>query len=295
MIMKKILLLALIPFLFLQCKKEITQTVDISIVTYNVAGLPQGLSSSNPETYSPLISPLLNEYDIIHVQEDFCYHDDITSQINHPYITQTSGCVPGGDGMNTFSNYRIEDVDRVAWSNCTGADCLTPKGFHFTRIEIFEGVFLDFYNVHCNAGGDNSSLEARRGNILQLKNYINEHSQNNAAIVMGDFNCRYTRDGDDIRTMLDLGFQDAWLELLRNGEVPALSPDKLNNCDPERNQPDCETVDKIFYRGNSDFEIKANTYQLDDDRYYYQGDLTEPLSDHWPIFVDLNIQYTSEK
>jgi hypothetical protein len=34
-------------------------------LTYNVAGLPQGLSSSNPAEFTPQISPLLNSYDLV--------------------------------------------------------------------------------------------------------------------------------------------------------------------------------------------------------------------------------------
>ena len=34
-------------------------------LTYNVAGLPQGLSSSSPVTNQPIMSPLLNAYDVV--------------------------------------------------------------------------------------------------------------------------------------------------------------------------------------------------------------------------------------
>lgn len=55
-------------------------------LTYNVAGLPEGLSGSNPSVNTPLISPLLNAYDLVLVQEDWIdaagvdfFHDDVIS------------------------------------------------------------------------------------------------------------------------------------------------------------------------------------------------------------------------
>ena len=41
-----------------------------SLLTYNVAGLPEGLSSSRPSVNMALISKLLNRYDLALVQED---------------------------------------------------------------------------------------------------------------------------------------------------------------------------------------------------------------------------------
>jgi len=37
-------------------------------------------------------------------------------------------------------------------SNASGADCLTPKGFTFMRMVVSEGVYVDFYNLHEDAG-----------------------------------------------------------------------------------------------------------------------------------------------
>src|SRR4051794_2341820 len=62
-----------------------------TVLTYNVAGLPEGLSSSHPATDTPLISPRLAGYDIVDVQEDFNYHAAPYAGDNHPYRTATSG------------------------------------------------------------------------------------------------------------------------------------------------------------------------------------------------------------
>ena len=57
---------------------------NFSVLSYNVAGLLEGLSQSQPSVFIPMISPLLNNYDLVLAQEDFFYHDDLSSQATHP-------------------------------------------------------------------------------------------------------------------------------------------------------------------------------------------------------------------
>lgn len=260
-------------------------TTELSVICYNVAGLPQDLSSSDPELYSSVISPLLNDYDVVHLQEDFCYHDSILLHNTHTYRTTPLPCVPDGDGLNGLSYLPINNLERTAWEHCTGADCLTPKGFYYSQISLANGETIDFYNVHCNAGGGDPSLAARRGNIAQLCTYITEHSEGRPVIIMGDFNSRYTREGDTIRALLGMGFKDVWVELVRSGNVPMLGADRLDNCQPNRTNTGCERVDKLFYRSSDRLSIAPLSYQVDDERFYYQGNDTLPLSDHWPLIA----------
>ena len=60
---------------------------EISVVTYNVHGLPESVAGTHPKDNMPLISPLLNDYDIVAIQEDFFYHHLLASSIAHPYRT----------------------------------------------------------------------------------------------------------------------------------------------------------------------------------------------------------------
>jgi hypothetical protein len=296
----------LVSVCLFSCKKEPVENVDgndkdptdttevenyseleFSILCYNVAGLPQLVSSSDPERFMTSISPLLNDYDIVHVQEDFHYHDSLLLFNTHPYKTDPMPTIPNGDGLNTFSNFPISNLDRVPWTDCTGFDCGTPKGFSYSQITFPDGIVVDFYNVHCNAGSDVESLEARRGNIRQLSNYIEENSANKPVLLFGDFNCRYTRSGDSIRAILDLGFKDAWIETNRNGDIPTANDNSLTDCDPDRNSFTCEVVDKIFYRGTDFLEISVLSYQTDHPDFYFEGNDTLDLSDHWPLLADI--------
>lgn len=285
---------ALLVFLFACKEDEIKEASGtINALCYNVAGLPAGISSSQPVRNMTLISPLLNEFDIVHVQEDFCYHDSLLLFNNHRYVTPDIPCI--GDGLNTFSNYRILEFERVMWDDCTGADCFSQKGFSYSKIELAAGVTIDFYNVHCTAGSALESIDARRKNLYQLLDYVNANSVNQPLILMGDFNHKYTRLGDSTRVLLQEGFRDPWLELIRNNDVPDYNPVGLEDCFPVNTSASCEDVDKVFYRGNDEMQIEVISYQYgDDSRFYYQGDVSQPLSDHSPLFVTFSYQYKAK-
>jgi endonuclease/exonuclease/phosphatase family metal-dependent hydrolase len=257
-----------------------SSTGSFTVLTYNIAGLPLGLGDSDPETNTPLIGQRLGAYDIVNVQEDFNHHAALYAHDTHPYRTATSGGAGIGDGLNTLSDYPFEDFQRVDWKDCAGTDCLTPKGFTLARVRLAEGVFVDLYNVHTNADVTDAALAARRANIEQLSDFIQTHSAGNAVIVMGDTNTRYTRTGDNIRTLAaENGLTDAWVELVKGRTPPAQGGDPLL-CDPAAPADDCEVVDKILYRGNGLLDLAATRYH-NDWADFLRSDGTH-LSDHFP-------------
>ncbi len=276
-------LVVVLSFFLTTCSKTSEKTGSISVLTYNVAGLPEGISQSRPSKYTSIIGELINEYEIVHVQEDFNYHNQLKTNTNHTYKTKWSGPAGFGDGLNTFSMFPIHKFERYSWNHCNGTDCLTPKGFSFSRIEVAKGVLIDFYNIHANAGSENPDLSARRQNIFQLIRFIENNSKGTALVVMGDFNCRYTRSGDRIKNLTEIGLIDIWVELKRDGVYPEANDIALRDCE-DMSGPDCEVVDKIFYRSGDKVTLTAEFFQHDDERYYLDG---KPISDHFPMFAKL--------
>ncbi|KDN79047.1 endonuclease [Streptomyces olindensis] len=263
-----------------------TDSGSFDVLTYNIAGLPLGLGDSDPETNTPLIGQRLGPYDIVNVQEDFNYHASLYANDKHPYRTATSGGAAFGDGLNTLSNHSFEDFQRVRWNQCTGTNCLTPKGFSLARVRLAEGVFVDLYNVHTNADSDDAALAARRANIEQLSDFIQANSAGNAVIVMGDTNTRYTRAGDNIRTLLsENGLKDPWVDLVKGGTPPAQGGDALV-CDAAAPTNDCEVVDKVLYRGSRLVNLTATRYN-NDWASFLRSD-GKHLSDHFPHRVDFS-------
>ena len=54
-------------------------------------------------------------------------------------------------------------------------------------------MYVDFYNLHTNAGTNDGDEASRADNLDQLTAFIRSHSAGNAVVVMGDTNTRYTR------------------------------------------------------------------------------------------------------
>ncbi|MET9435851.1 jacalin-like lectin [Streptomyces sp. NPDC006551] len=270
-----------------------TTTADsgtFSVLTYNVAGLPESISSA-PTPREPATTEIgrrIAPYDIVHVQEDFNYHARLyAADTAHPYRTPTSGGAGIGSGLNTLSKtpYDEDDFERVRWRSCQydSGDCLTPKGFTFMRERLAEGVYVDFYNLHTNAGTSAGDLASRADNLNQLTTFIRTHSAGNAVVVMGDTNTRYTRTGDTIAEFAAAnGLTDAWVELVRGGTPPAKGSDPLLCDQSGPTVPNtCEVVDKVLYRGSTLVSLNATSYDNE-----HAGFLTGDglmLSDHDPI------------
>ncbi|MFJ5303249.1 jacalin-like lectin [Streptomyces sp. NPDC088350] len=262
-----------------------------SVLTYNVAGLPESLSSASTprDTSTTAIGTRIAPYDIVNVQEDFNYHAYLYSTDTHPYRTATSGGAGIGSGLNTVSNYAWDgdDFERVHWNSCQidSGDCLTPKGFTFMRERLSEGVYVDFYNLHTNAGTNDGDEASRADNLSQLTSFIGTHSAGNAVVVMGDTNTRYTRSADTIAEFgAANGLTDAWVKLIRGGVAPVKGSDALVCDQTGATVPNtCEVVDKVLYRSSKLVTLNATSYNNEHAKFLTSDGLM--LSDHDPITV----------
>ena len=142
-------------------------------------------------------------------------------------------------------------------------------------------VYVDFYNLHTDAGTEADDLTARQANILQVRDYIATWSVGNAVVVFGDTNSRYSRTADTgIRELLADGLSDAWVQTIRGGVVPTAE----TLCDNPSTTDYCETVDKVFYRSSP-------LATLTPEGFHYASTLfLQPdgniLSDHNPVNVN---------
>lgn len=254
-------------------------TDTISVITLNVAGLPEGISSGNPVKNTSEIGRRLNAYALVAVQEDFNYNHFLYGTAKHKYKTSWMGPVPFGDGLNVLSDYKISGLKRIKWEKCNGTDCLTPKGFSYQQIEIYGGVKIDVYNMHANAGSTQKDYNARRANLIQLFEYIDQHSKDRPVILLGDFNSRYTRSADTLEIFYQLGLTDTWVEVSRTNVFPDKNDQSLMDCD-NPSSGNCETVDKIFYRSNDQVKFKVLDYQKPRAEFQRDG---KDLSDHIPV------------
>ncbi|KAH6869532.1 endonuclease/Exonuclease/phosphatase [Thelonectria olida] len=274
-----------------------SETGDLTILSMNVAGLPAILQSNDvpgdKTTNSRLIGTYFAKYgyDVIHVQEDFNYHAYIYETDTHAYRTATSGGAAIGSGLNALANFDWVGFTRVKWNDCSsasGADCLTPKGFTFMRLQVAEGVYIDAYNLHTDAGTEDDDEKARNSNLKQVADYIDTWSEGNAVLVFGDTNSRYTRTADNIRIFgTQNGLTDPWVELVRDGVEPTVE----SLCANPSTTNSCETVDKVFYRGSSIIDLSATSFNYESKKFL-QAD-GNVLSDHNPVGVNFTWSLSS--
>lgn len=245
---------------------------DLNIMTYNVSGIPifgdtQGSQRKlRGDARMAKIGELLcNESgcDLIGTQEDFNNHDALAAATPaFPYQTLTSGGLPLGDGLNVFSKYPIYNVTRTKWDSCYGvvsgsADRLAEKGILSCVVEIEEGVYIDFFVVHADAGVDSKSVEARADNFRQIADIINSREDDRAAIVIGDFNYKYERNLNDKfyeNLVSAAGLTDCWTELCNGGDY---SYDNGENWNPSLN----ESLDKVMFKNGSGIEFTPDSLE----------------------------------
>ncbi len=239
-------------------------------LTYNVAGLPEGISASNPSANMPLIGQLLNEYDLALVQEDFAYAKQLRKNVLHPYMSAPfvhKGLLNFGDGLSRFSKLPFSELTRKAWDRCHGYlssrnDCLTPKGFSVARHQLGSFGTVDVYNLHMDSGFTEEDTATRRAQVDELAAAIRKNSAGEAVIVAGDTNIfpgelsfvkRFERQSGLRNVCIELGCR----EQLR--------------------------IDRVFYRGSKKLELLVKSWKTDP---RFIDERQKPLSDHLAVAVE---------
>lgn len=267
-------------------------TGEFLALTYNVAGLPQIFSSSpNALTRMPLISELLNGYDLVLVQEDWLtptpnpgapnrgYHEILEDKVTHRYRSIPMPIPYGSDplrpsallsdGLNEFSRlyFNMYTTEHVRWKECFGglttgaSDCLALKGFTRTVHKLAEGVEVDVYNLHGEAGSDPEDVPLQKQDFeTELADYINTHSAGRAVILGGDTNLHTDSAPDDgtwqnFRTAT--GLKDV--------------------CETVACGSDEHQIDKFAFRSSSTVVIEPLSHKFDRTKFSYDGGT---LSDH---------------
>lgn len=306
--MKKLLLLwmtALVVTVGLQAQRSYT----FNAVALNVDGLPPTVMSVNVNADGPQESGSTTMgnniakfgWEIIALSEDFNYHNELVTPLANyynstPANTEITGAYTDTDGLGLLCSktYTFQEIDKQAWSesdgNLTGnlsedngADEMINKGYRYFAVTIASGVVIDVYALHMDAASRQADIDVRNSQLTQLATALIENTKNNKrpVIVMGDTNCRYTREKvkelliDVINAEDGLTIKDAWIELTRGGLYPQYYGDTSNALSTE-------IVDKIFYINTtaSNLTLKANAYSA--------SDKLEP-TDHKPVVVNFTI------
>jgi hypothetical protein len=286
---------------------------EIAALSYNVAGLPELLSGSNPEVNTEIIGPLLNDYSLVLMQETWktpepnplaptrVYHEILEDTSEHAYKSESAAQPLGtdarrstallADGLNFFSDNPMGEVTRVAWDGCFGgadtsdngaADCLAFKGFAVTTITLGEGVEVDVYDLHGEAGSSPDDQTLQRADFEQLAAFMLDHSEGRAVILGGDTNLHTDEEPENPQDVEDSRIWQDFLEA--TGLTDAC--DAVGCDEPGR-------IDKFASRSSDSVTLEAKTWKFETDKFV--TDDGEPLSDHEALAVTFRFRTGGSK
>jgi exonuclease III len=294
-------------------------TGTFTCATYNVDGLPSIANSDGPGssgTNSISAKLATSGWDFIGFQENFEYNSNLQSSMTSAYtfgthrgsvgVSQLWGSKADTDGLNfatlnttcSFSKEAYNSFNETYGGLTDGANTCIDKGFRYYLVTMADGVEFDIIVTHMNSGSDSGHISARASQMTQIATYINTiRSNNRPIIIIGDTNCRYTRD--DMFQYLynkldsDLTYADPWVTYSWNGVYPTLGSASLmvpsKDSSSTFTEQTGEVVDKIIYinNPNSPTQIVAENYYNDEE---YAG-----MADHNPVRATFTYTHTVTK
>lgn len=242
---------------------------ELRTLTYNVHGLPPEITLDDTTQRMTQIGPLLARYDLVGLQEDFIEsnHDVLAEASGHP-TQRWFGDVGDeriyGSGLAVFAGAAEVDHHHEWYEECYGyldhsSDCMATKGFQMLRLQLAEGLEVDVYNSHFEAGGGEEDMAARESNVLQIIAGMQALSQDRALMFLGDTNLH----GDDPE---DVALLDLWME-----EIGWVDGCEVVGCDePGR-------IDRVLLRSGGGVALEAASWAIEPAFFDAEG---VPLSDH---------------
>lgn len=323
-----LLLVALFATIGIHAQTPVNKT--FTACALNIDGLPQTMAGITVNGDGPGAdgTQAIGQYivnksiDILGLSEDFNYNGDLIVGLQNNYQMGTwrgridaSGIISGlhynTDGLMFLLKNQNSSGQNMSYSNETwvqweeslgglsnGANENVDKGYRFYTVNLGDNVKIDVYILHMNTaeGPDQIALQDRQ--LTQLANAILANGDGRPKLVIGDTNCRYTRNKvvDNLITPLSASYdiKDVWVEKFRNGTAPTYGSEALMVSDPNKSESyeTGEIVDKIFYLnpkgGNLSFTLDDLVFDADN---YKKGDGTL-LGDHVPVIATFTISGT---
>lgn len=283
------------------------RSYNFNAVALNVDGLPNKILgiSINPDGKeaagaTALCGVLANSgWDFVGFSEDFNFHSQLTAAPASTYYNfgahggSVSGLSNSTDGLGfaCLKQHSFSGGTRVAWNThygetSDGADGLIDKGFRVYTVTFSQGVAVDVYVLHMDASDGSNDIAARESQLAQLATYIKNNHNNRPVIILGDTNCRYTREQlktkfiDVLNADSRFTIKDAWIEHMWGGTYPVYGSEAMMT--HTYGDQKGEVVDKIFYINTTESNLV-----LASNSYLHDTSLT--TSDHFPVVVNFTL------
>ncbi len=282
----------------------------------NVDGLPNQilfvtLNPDGPQSDgTKKISTYLNNkgYDLIGFSEDFNFDTELKSNISGytwgAFRGKITGLTNSTDGLefackNSSLSFANETYVKYDSKSSTDGNQYINKGYRHYDV-TFEGQLIDVYITHMDAGDNDAAKTSRNKQWKQLTEAINAVDNGREAprpkLVIGDTNCRWTRDGVKANFLdilsSDFTASDVWVEFCRNGIYPTTDMADLTDKSDPTNYSNYEIVDKIIYinpNAANTLQLVPQSFRIEQDYIYdtidHDGN-TKALGDHNPVVVE---------
>ena len=312
---------------------QTTVQTTFKVCALNVDGLPQQILTYDLNADGPGSdgTKKIGQYiansgiDVLGLSEDFNYNGSLLEGAGDNY---QSGTWRGSISISSTGNLDIEnlrfptdglqflvkkgltfgDESWTAWVQnhgkfTDGADELVTKGYRYYKVNLGQGIMVEFYIMHMDAETGAEDNAARASQWEQLRDAILANNSGLPKIVMGDTNSRYTRD--DILTLFanpitadgNYTISDVWVEKCKNGVYPTLGADALVVPDADKTKSSAyvenEIVDKVLYLNptHGGMQLTPNSITFDADNYLKDDGTL--LGDHVPVVVEFKAEGTT--
>lgn len=314
------------------------QSKNFKAVSLNVDGLPESLLGgavkmnvggpleAGSKAMGEFISTQRTDWDLFALSEDFNFEDELKAGLGDgkytfgthrgkmynkidvltsPFDTDGLNVMVRNNSGITFSGETYVRFTDSYGKTSDGSDELIKKGFRYYLINFGDGLTADLYIHHMDAETDDKSNAARESNVKQVIKYILDRDaqglNTRPILIMGDSNCRYTRDNleewvfntvnnyTDANGLQPYQVRDPWIDFQWFGVPPKLgSPSLMVGTYGAQKG---EVVDKVWYINNK----KANGVQLIansflNDEGFKSNDPGVAFADHPPIVIDFTIK-----
>ncbi len=184
------------------------QTAEISVLTYNVRGLPWPVALGRGAALREIGAELARlrrearQPDVVLIQEGFRGEmADLAKTSGYRFWVQGPKRGGGfdkltGGGLHVLSDAPILGVRAAAYRSCAGLDCLASKGVMLVRLAPEGGPQIDVVNTHLNSrrASRATPAEARIAHNRQTEQLIDflksEREAGVPLVVGGDFNVK---------------------------------------------------------------------------------------------------------
>ena len=247
------------------------------MLTYNIHGLPELVTNDDTPERIRQLSPLLNDYAFVGLQEDWddSNHTVILENTDHPYTDYFDDTIDSdrvyGSGLAVLSDFPFVSITQTHYEQCHGlldgaSDCFASKGFQRAEISLNEEQSLFVYNTHLEAGGGDEDNLARDAQVDQLLDSMASLSPESPIVLMGDLNLRPTDPSD--------------VPLLDRLHASGL----LDSCQ-ETECSEANHIDQILFRSSSTVDLTALHWSRES---HFIDDNGVDLSDHPAISATIS-------